>query len=211
MIRFYVIIIYTQILNNCNYLLNCSADMTTFQDYPQPVIYYIYLPYNPPHIMPLIEIASGERTAIEAVIAAKRFYETVGKVPIILNREVPGYLGNRMSAALWREAVNLALSGVASVEDIDKAIRYGPGLRWSVVGPHMTYHLGGGKGGIRYHTEHLLTAKEKIWADLDDWKTFPLEALDILMAGLPDPNTTSSLSVERDEALIRVIKALYLQ
>lgn len=167
-------------------------------------------PYNPPHIMPLIEIAFGERTVTEAVMAAKGFYETLGKVPIILNREVPGYLGNRMSAALWREAVNLALSGVASVEDIDKAIRYGPGLRWSVLGPHMTYHLGGGKGGIRYHTEHLLKAKEKIWADLDDWKTFPLEALDILMEGLPDPNTTSSLSRERDEALIRVMKALSL-
>jgi carnitine 3-dehydrogenase len=165
-------------------------------------------PYNPPHIIPLIEIAPGERTAPEAIKAAKQFYETLGKVPIILNREVTGYLGNRMSAALWREAINLAMSGVASVEDIDKAIRYGPGLRWSVIGPHMTYHLGGGKGGIRYHTEHLLRAKEKIWADLDDWKSFPLEALDILMAGLPDPETTTSLARERDEALIRVIKAL---
>jgi carnitine 3-dehydrogenase len=166
-------------------------------------------PYNPPHLIPLIEIAPGDLTSPEALEAASRFYESLGKVPIVLRREVPGYLANRMSAALWREAVNLALEDVASVEDIDKSIRYGPGLRWSVVGPHLTYHLGGGKGGIRYHTEHLLNAKEKIWKDLNDWKSFPLPALDILEAGLPDPETFPSLAQDRDEALAKVIKALY--
>lgn len=165
-------------------------------------------PYNPPHIIPLIEIAPGENTSPEAVESARKFYESLGKVPIVLKCEVPGYLANRMSAALWREAVNLALRDVASVEDIDNAIRYGPGLRWAVLGPNLTYHLGGGKGGIRYHTEHLLDAKEKILGDLDDWKTFPLPALDILEAGLPDSDAFPVLARERDETLIRVIKAL---
>jgi carnitine 3-dehydrogenase len=166
-------------------------------------------PYNPPHLIPLIEIAPGDQTSPEAIEAARRFYESLGKVPIVLKREIPGYLANRMSAALWREAVNLALEDVASVEDIDKAIRYGPGLRWSVVGPNLTYHLGGGKGGIRYHTEHLLDAKEKIWKDLDDWKSFPISALDILEAGLPDPEDFPSLARKRDEALVKVIKTLH--
>lgn len=165
-------------------------------------------PYNPPHIIPLIEIAPGNQTSPNAIEAARSFYESLGKVPIVLKREIPGYLANRMSAALWREAVNLAMEDVASVEDIDKAIQYGPGLRWSVVGPNLTYHLGGGKGGIRYHTTHLLEAKEKIWKDLNDWKTFPLSALDILEAGLPDPDSFSSLARNRDEALVRVIMAL---
>ena len=165
-------------------------------------------PYNPPHLIPLIEIAPGNQTSPNAIEAARSFYESLGKVPIVLKREIPGYLTNRMSAALWREAVNLAMEDVASVEDIDKAIQYGPGLRWSVVGPNLTYHLGGGKGGIRYHTTHLLEAKEKIWKDLNDWKTFPLSALDILEAGLPDPDSFSSLARNRDEALVRVIMAL---
>jgi 3-hydroxybutyryl-CoA dehydrogenase len=165
-------------------------------------------PYNPPHLIPLVEIAPGEKTSPESIETARRFYEGLGKVPIVLKREVPGYLANRMSAALWREAVNLALEGVASVEDIDKAIHYGPGLRWSVMGPNLTYHLGGAEGGIRYHTEHLLEAKESIWRDLNDWKTFPLEALDVLEDGLPSPEAFSSLASKRDESIIRVIKAL---
>jgi carnitine 3-dehydrogenase len=166
-------------------------------------------PYNPPHLIPLIEIAPGDLTSPEAIEAARRFYERLGKVPIVLKREIPGYLANRMSAALWREAVNLALQDVASVEDIDNAIRYGPGLRWFVIGPNLTYHLGGGKGGIRYHTEHLLDAKEKIWKDLDDWKSFPLSALDILEAGLPDLEAIPSLARERNEALVKMIKTLH--
>jgi 3-hydroxypropionate dehydrogenase (NADP+) len=164
-------------------------------------------PYNPPHLIPLVEIAPGEDTSAEAIEAARAFYKSLGKKPIVLNREVPGYLANRMSAALWREAVNLALEGVASVEDIDNAIRYGPGLRWSVVGPNLTYHLGGGRGGIRYHTEHLLQSKEKMWQSLNDWKTFPLEALDILEEGLPDTEEFDSLALERDKTLVRMIKA----
>jgi 3-hydroxypropionate dehydrogenase (NADP+) len=166
-------------------------------------------PYNPPHLIPLVEIAPGESTSPQAVEAARAFYESLGKKPIVLKREIPGYLANRMSAALWREAVNLVLEGVASVEDIDDAIRFGPGLRWSVVGPNLTYHLGGGKGGIRYHTEHLLHSKEKMWQSLKDWKTFPLEAIDILEAGLPDPEDFQSIAHERDRALVRLIKALY--
>ncbi len=165
-------------------------------------------PYNPPHLIPLVEIAPGEKTAKEAVETARKFYEGVGKTPVILNRAVPGYLANRMSAALWREAINLVLDGVASVADVDRAIHMGPGLRWAVMGPHLIYHLGGGEEGIRYHIEHLRSAKEEIWQDLDDWKTLPSETKKALEKGLPKLEALETLFKDRDEALVRVIKAL---
>jgi 3-hydroxyacyl-CoA dehydrogenase len=165
-------------------------------------------PYNPPHLIPLVELAPGEKTAKETVEAARRFYEGVGKTPVILSRAVPGYLANRMSAALWREAINLVLDGVASVEDVDRAISLGPGLRWAVMGPHLIYHLGGGEGGIRYHVEHLRAAKEEIWQDLNDWQALPSETAKALERGLPELEALESLTRKRDEALIRVLEAL---
>jgi carnitine 3-dehydrogenase len=165
-------------------------------------------PYNPPHLIPLVEIAPGEKTAKETVEAARRFYEGVGKTPVILNHAVPGYLANRMSAALWREAINLVLDGVASVADVDRAISLGPGLRWAVMGPHLIYHLGGGEGGIRYHVEHLRAAKEEIWQDLNDWQELPSETANSLEQGLPELEALESLTQKRDEILVRVLKAL---
>jgi len=165
-------------------------------------------PFNPPHLIPLVEIAPGRQTAPQAVEAARRFYKSVGKTPVVLKHEVPGYLANRMAAALWREAINLVLDGVASVADVDNAIRLGPGLRWAVMGPHLLYHLGGGAGGIRYHIEHLRGAKEEMWRDMDDWKTLPETAADALEQGLPGPDEIAALVQWRDEALVRVIKAM---
>ena len=167
-------------------------------------------PYNPPHLIPLVELAPGEKTAKETIEAARRFYEGVGKTPVILNRAVPGYLANRMSAALWREAINLVLDGVASVEDVDRAISLGPGLRWAVMGPHLIYHLGGGEGGIRYHIEHLRYAKEEIWQDLDDWKVMPPQTTEVLEQDLPGIEDLEGLARNRDEALVRVIKEALL-
>jgi len=165
-------------------------------------------PYNPPHLIPIVEIAPGDLTDPDAIQAAKEFYSSVGKIPVVLRREVPGYLANRMSAALWREAINLVLSGVASVEDVDNAIRYGPGLRWSVMGPHMLYHLGGGEGGIRYHIDHLTKTKEGMLQDMDDWKSIPAPTSDALEAGLPPLEEISDLASERDEKLAALLHAL---
>lgn len=167
-------------------------------------------PYNPPHLIPIVEIAPGELTDPQAIQAAVAFYKSVGKIPVVLRREVPGYLANRMSAALWREAINLVLSGVASVEDVDNAIRYGPGLRWAVMGPHMLYHLGGGEGGIRYHIEHLTSSKEGILQDMDDWKSIPASTSDALEAGLPPLEDLSDLARERDERLASLLHAMGL-
>ena len=103
-------------------------------------------PFNPPHLIPLVEVVSGPGTDPKAVAAAMDFYRSVGKHPIEIRKEVPGHLANRLQAALWREAVHLVADGVASVADVDAAISEGPGLRWALMGPHATFHLAGGEG-----------------------------------------------------------------
>lgn len=165
-------------------------------------------PYNPPHIMPLVEIAPGRHTTEETIRLADQVYRSIGKLTVILEEDVPGYLANRMSAALWREAVDLVLDGVASVEDVDRAIRYGPGLRWAIMGPHMLYHLGGGRGGIRSHIEHLGFAKERIWRDLATWQSLPEEAGEILEQGLPELRAIEKMMDTRDRKLASVLQAL---
>ena len=101
-------------------------------------------PFNPPHLIPLVEVVGGAKGSPEAVQAAMEFYRAIGKYPIEIKKEVPGHLANRLQAALWREAVHLVAEGVASVADVDAAISEGPGLRWALMGPHTTFHLAGG-------------------------------------------------------------------
>ncbi len=123
-------------------------------------------PFNPPHLIPLVEVVSGPGADPAAVAAALAFYRAIGKHPIEIRKEVPGHLANRLQAALWREAVHLLAEGVASVADIDAAISEGPGLRWALMGPHATFHLAGGEGGMAHFLEHLLPALETWWQDL---------------------------------------------
>ncbi len=168
-------------------------------------------PYNPPHIVPLVELAPGALTDPGTLERARAFYLGVGKEPVVVSRDVPGYIANRMSAALWREAIELVRSGVATVEDVDKAICYGPGLRWAVMGPHLIYHLGGGNAGIRGHVSHLTGTKEGMLRDLATWTTFPADIADLLAAGVEaeaGDKTLAELEVERDEALAAVVLAL---
>ncbi len=168
-------------------------------------------PYNPPHIIPLVELAPGALTDPETLERGREFYLGVGKEPVLVSRDLPGYIANRMSAALWREAIELVRSGVATVEDVDKAICYGPGLRWAVMGPHLIYHLGGGKAGLRGHMSHLTGTKEGMLRDLATWTTFPVDAVDLLASGVEaeaGEKTLAELAAERDEALASVLLAL---
>jgi len=113
-------------------------------------------PFNPPHIIPLVEVVGGTRTSPEAIQRAMAFYASIGKKPILLNKELPGHVANRLQAALYREVMYLIQQGVLSVADADDAVSYGPGLRWGVMGPSLQWHLGGGSGGIKHFTEHLM-------------------------------------------------------
>jgi 3-hydroxyacyl-CoA dehydrogenase len=113
-------------------------------------------PFNPPHIIPLVEVVGGAKTAPEAIEQAMRFYASIGKKPIQLRKELPGHVANRLQAALYREMLYLIEQGVLSVEETDTAVCYGPGLRWGVMGQSLQWHLGGGAGGIKHFMDHLM-------------------------------------------------------
>jgi carnitine 3-dehydrogenase len=113
-------------------------------------------PFNPPHIIPLVEVVGGTQTSPETIQHAMRFYASIGKKPIHLRKELPGHVANRLQAALYREMLYLIEQGVLSVEETDSAVSYGPGLRWGVMGQSLQWHLGGGAGGIEHFMEHLM-------------------------------------------------------
>ena len=126
-------------------------------------------PFNPPHLIPLVEVAGGRVTSPAAVETAIAFYRSIGKHPIHLKKEIRGHVANRLQAALWREAVHLVADGVASVGDVDAAIAHGPGLRWALLGPFVNLHLAGGPGGLAGLIEKpLWQAVQAMWADLDN-------------------------------------------
>jgi 3-hydroxyacyl-CoA dehydrogenase len=113
-------------------------------------------PFNPPHIIPLVEVVGGTKTSPDAVQQAMKFYAAIGKKPIFLHKEFPGHVANRLQAALYREVMYLIQQGVLSVADADDAVSWGPGLRWGVMGPSLQWHLGGGQGGIKHFMDHLM-------------------------------------------------------
>jgi 3-hydroxyacyl-CoA dehydrogenase len=113
-------------------------------------------PFNPPHIIPLVEVVGGTKTSPEAIRQALAFYASIGKKPIELKKELPGHVGNRLQAALYKEIMYLIQHDVLSVEDADVAVSYGPGPRWGVMGPSLQWHLGGGAGGIKHFMDHLM-------------------------------------------------------
>ncbi len=167
-------------------------------------------PFNPPHLMPLVEVGGGEKTAEWAVDRAMAFYEATGKMPVRLRAEIPGHLANRLQAAVYREAVHLVAEGYATVADIDKAMAGGPGLRWAFMGPHMTYHLGGGAGGIAHYFDILGASQERRWAALgtpqlsEEVKQKIIEGVAEEAAG----RSIEELAAARDETLLNLLKAL---
>jgi len=166
-------------------------------------------PFNPPHLVPLVELYADERTHPEALDWCDRFYAALGKVPIRLKKQVPGHIANRMQAALIREAVHLAAEGVASVADIDKAITAGPGIRWPIIGPHMTSYLATGGAGVDVFWERYLPAFESWWADLGTPKLTP-EVIARLVAGVAElaaGRSAESLAAERDEVILQILES----
>jgi carnitine 3-dehydrogenase len=122
-------------------------------------------PFNPPHVMPLVEVIGGTATAEWAIDKAMSFYAALGKHPIRLRIERPGHLANRLQAALWREAVDAVACGQASVADVDAAVTLALGPRWALTGPYATFAIGGGEGGLAHFLEHLGAPFEALWDD----------------------------------------------
>jgi carnitine 3-dehydrogenase len=165
-------------------------------------------PFNPPHLIPLVEVVPGERTSEEAIGTAMAFYAAVGKRPIRVRQEVPGHIANRLQAALWQEAYSLVERGVATVADIDTAISQGPGLRWAVLGPFLNQHLSGGPGGIAHLLEHLGPPTEKWWRDLRAVTLTP-ELVATLVSGVDDElgGVDSTELVARRDAVLNALLA----
>jgi len=164
-------------------------------------------PFNPPHLIPLVEVVGGVLTSPEAIGRALKFYDAVGKKPIHIRREVKGHVANRLQAALWREAFYLVDQGVATVADIDAAIAHGPGLRWALLGPFLNLHLSGGAGGIGHAIDHLGPPIEDWWRDLGDL-TFTEAIRAEAVEGVDDELKGRSLPAmirQRDDVLLTLL------
>jgi carnitine 3-dehydrogenase len=164
-------------------------------------------PFNPPHLIPLVEIVGGAQTAPATIERAIAFYLSIGKRPIHIRREVAGHVANRLQAALWREAVHLVAAGVASVADVDTAISEGPGLRWALMGPHLTFHLAGGSGGMAHFLDQLGPPLESWWDDLGSPRLTPKvrAALAEGVAAEAGTRDIAALAAERDRFLIDLL------
>ena len=126
-------------------------------------------PLNPPELIPLVEVVPGKFTTPATVELACERLRSLGRLPIALKREVPGNLVGRIAAAVYRECISLVLEGVVDVDQVDRAVSLGPGLGWAAAGPHLTYHLGAGDGGLPAFLQHLLQSFELWWGSLATW------------------------------------------
>jgi ketoreductase RED1 len=166
-------------------------------------------PFNPPHIMPLVEVVPGEMSAPEAVEDAVAFYRALGKAPVVLHCEINGFVGNRLQAAVLRESIYLVQQGVVSVEELDRLVTNSLGLRWSVVGPFQGIHLGGGPGGIGHFLSHLGGVFEGLFQELGeahiDPETIAELARQAEQAYGPMPN--ARMASERDRKQLDVLRS----
>ena len=180
---------------------------SAFED---PSRFLLAHPFNPPHLIPLVELLGNELTESEAVTWAEGFYARCGKITIQLHKEVPGHVANRLQAALWREAIHLVTEGVASVEDVDKAVVYGPGLRWAIMGPHMLFNLGSGGNGLEVFCDRYRDSFHRWWDSLGSPQLSP-DVARTLAQGVrleEAQRDFRALAAERDEKLISVLNAL---
>ena len=169
-------------------------------------------PWNPSYLVPLVELSPGEKTSQKTTERTYKLMQDIGKVPVVLRKEVPGFIANRLSAALWREALNLVDTGVASAEDVDKAIVNGPGLRWAIMGPYLTYHLGGGKGGIEYLLRHIDVSKAKWLETMAKWTETPDSAVEKAVQGVHEMKLVKEHNYEeledwRDKTMVDILRS----
>ncbi|ROW11853.1 hypothetical protein VPNG_04910 [Cytospora leucostoma] len=147
--------------------LTCSSIQEGLHPSSHPERCVVGHPFNPPHLIPLVEVVGGKQTSPATVDKTMAFYEKVGKKPVHVKKELVGHVANRLQAALMRECLYLMQENVVDATEIDTAMSYGPGLRWGVMGPNLLLHLGGGEGGIRHLADHLLRPFMTWWAPQD--------------------------------------------
>ena len=167
-------------------------------------------PFNPPHLIPLVEVVGGAKTSAETIERAMRFYTAMGKRALHIRKEIVGHVANRLQAALYREVAYLIEQDVLSVADADAAVCMGPGLRWALMGPNLIYHLGGGPGGIRHFLEHFTGLMTACWADLGSPELCTELQKKIVDGVLEevDGRSLEELSQERDTLIMGLLELL---
>ncbi|CAN7192841.1 3-hydroxyacyl-CoA dehydrogenase NAD-binding domain-containing protein [Phenylobacterium sp. LjRoot225] len=168
-------------------------------------------PFNPVHLMPLVELGGGEATDPAAIDAAQALYVAMGKHPVRLRREIFGHIANRLTSAMFREAVSLVASGTASVEDVDAAIRYGPALKWAIQGQFTTFHTSGGDGGLAAFLKHFSPGVIRRWESMTtpDLADPELQALLVRqMAEATADRPVAELAKAQDRALLALLQIL---
>ncbi|WP_412526339.1 3-hydroxyacyl-CoA dehydrogenase NAD-binding domain-containing protein [Burkholderia lata] len=187
--------------------LKMSDIQTACDKHPERCL--IAHPFNPPHLIPLVELVGGDATSQDVIARVKDFYDGLGKQTIVLNKEMTGHVANRLAAALFREVYHLVGEGVVSVADADKAVAWGPGLRWGLMGQCLTYHLGGGAGGIAHFLEHLSGPITSWWDDLGTPSFDPDvdRKLNDELRAIQGERSMQELAAERDRLLVELIDA----
>lgn len=186
--------------------LTMSEIQKACPDHPERC--FIGHPFNPPHLIPLVELVGGAQTSPETIDRAAAFYDGLGKKTVRLKKEVPGHVANRLAAALLREIMYLVDEDVISVADVDAAVSYGPGLRWGVMGPMMLYHLGGGAGGIEHWFDQFTGPITAWWGVLGNPQITP-DMRAKVTAGVMDEvagRSIDSLEQQRDGELVGLLK-----
>ena len=167
-------------------------------------------PFNPPYLIPLVEVVGGIKTDPAAVEWAAAFYNHFGKYGLKMTRELPGFLANRLQDAVWRESLHMVAAGEATVEEIDAAIVQGPGLRWALMGVNLTFHLAGGEGGMAHMLDHFGPSLKEPWTRLVAPALTP-ELRDRMVAGCEREaagRSVAELIQERDEFLVDLLAVL---
>jgi 3-hydroxyacyl-CoA dehydrogenase len=165
-------------------------------------------PFNPPHLVPLVEIVGGAKTSEDTIQRASEFYTSIGKRTVRLHKEVPGHVANRLQAALGREVYHLVAEGVVSVADVDTALCWGPGLRWGVMGQVLLNHLGGGEGGIEHFFAQFTGPMTAWWKVLGSPVLTP-ELQQTLIDGVHaevGSRSIDELAAQRDEVLLGLLE-----
>jgi 3-hydroxyacyl-CoA dehydrogenase len=168
-------------------------------------------PMLPAHILPLVEIVGGEQTSLDTVVTTQEFMKAMGKTPVVLNREIPGYIVNRLQAGLLREAIDLVDKGIATAEDVDTAFCTGIGLRDPLLGPFLRIHLAG--DGVERFFEHLSRSYQYRWETMETWTSIPPSAEKAVVRGVKKMGIVNKKTIEeikqwRDEMLVRILKVL---
>jgi 3-hydroxyacyl-CoA dehydrogenase len=165
-------------------------------------------PFNPPHLIPLVEIVGGSKTSQETIERADEFYTSIGRKTVRIKKELPGHVANRLQSALAREVYYLVANDVLSAEDVDTALSYGPGLRWGLMGNMMLNHLGGGPGGIEHFFEQFAGPMTAFWKALGSPEMTPeiqKKLIDSVHAEVGS-RTIPELEAERDELILGLLE-----